>query len=175
VCSEANIILFSWFDICIENGVYRSTKRARLSQVADDDSIWGDEDPMVTKMKECSFEDLRSGAHLAEESPSAAVFGDNWVSLDRGLLARVFHYLKADIRSIQSAASTCKSWYDAALVYKSMCQLIDLSSAGTKCNDMIFRAIMVYYLSEVLSLVYNSQAPHTCYMGNYFILLNSVL
>jgi [histone H3]-lysine4 N-trimethyltransferase ATXR3 len=130
-------------------------------QGADDDSnIWGDEDPMVTKMKECSFEELKSGAHLAEESPTAAVSGENWDSLDRGLLARVFHYLKADIRSIQSATSTCKSWYDASLFYKSMCQLIDLSSAGTKCNDMIFRAIMVCYLSEVLSLVHNSPAQH---------------
>ncbi|KAJ1698179.1 hypothetical protein LUZ63_006691 [Rhynchospora breviuscula] len=137
-----------------ENGAFHSAKRARLLQGGDDDSyIWGDEDPIVTQMKESSFEELKCGANLEEES-SAAATRDNWDSLDQGLLARVFHYLKADIRSIQSSASTCKSWYDAAMLYKSMCQLVDLSSAGSKCNDMVFRAIMGGYdLNNVTTLV----------------------
>lgn len=145
VYTVADIFSFSCFNICVENGAYRSAKRARLLQGADDDSnIWGDEDPMVTQMKKCSFEELKDGAHLAEEGSIDAVVEENWGSLDRGLLARIFHYFKADIRSIQSSASTCKGWYDAAMLYKSMCQLIDLSSAGAKCNDMVFRAIMVH-------------------------------
>jgi hypothetical protein len=88
------------------------------------------------------------------------VAGENWGSLDRGLLARVFHYLEADSRSIQSSASTCKSWYNAAMLYKSMCKLIDLSSTGTKCNDMVFRAIMVYIVSLSLSLMTHKMHRH---------------
>jgi hypothetical protein len=112
-------------------------------------------------MKECSFEELKERwAHLAEESSTAAVAGENWGSLDRGLLARVFHYLKADSGSIQSSASTCKSWYNAAMLYKSMCKLIDLSSAGTKCNGMVKRAIMLYRLYLSLSLMTHKMHRH---------------
>lgn len=101
--------------------------------------------------------------------------GENWGSLDRGLLARVFHYLKADSGSIQSSASTCKSWYNAALLYKSMCKLMDLSSAGTKCNDMEGHN-GIYIISFTFSHdTQNAQTPQTCKTGNDFILLDSVL
>lgn len=67
VYSEANIISLGWFYICVENGAYRSAKRARLLQEgAYDDGgfVWGDEDPVVIQMKECSFEELKGGPIL---------------------------------------------------------------------------------------------------------------
>ncbi|GAB4825090.1 hypothetical protein Ancab_007965 [Ancistrocladus abbreviatus] len=101
-----------------------------------------------------SFEDLCGEASFfneeAEHSESKVL---SWGLLDGYILARIFHFLRADLKSLAFAAATCKHWRAAVGFYKNICCQVDFSSAGCNCTDSIFGSIMNAYDREKIKSI----------------------
>ncbi|KAM7271013.1 hypothetical protein ACFE04_030227 [Oxalis oulophora] len=92
----------------------RSGKRARL--LVDE---CGDE--YETEYKdELTFEDLCGNSIFDRENQSASseTEAGSWGLLGGRMLARVFHFLRSDLKSLSFASSTCKHWRDTVKIYK---------------------------------------------------------
>jgi hypothetical protein len=70
----------------------------------------------------------------------------SWGLLDGHVLARVFHFLRLDMKSLAFVSLTCKHWRAAVGFYKDMSKQIDLSSLGPNCTDSILLNVMVGFL-----------------------------
>lgn len=132
-----------------EDGVdnVRAGKRARLLFDENGEEINCEEDLIYGQLNGCAFEDICTETTLfpvCNISPQAE--NENWGLLDGRILARVFHFLRSDMRSLAFSAAACKHWKIAANFYKSISRCVDLSSAGPACTDYMFRAVMVYSL-----------------------------
>ncbi|GAB4859487.1 hypothetical protein Ancab_010954 [Ancistrocladus abbreviatus] len=101
-----------------------------------------------------SFEDLCGNAsflnEVAEYSENKMV---NWGLLDRHILARIFYFLRADVKSLAFTASTCKHWRAAVGFYKNICWQVDVSSVGCSCTDSVFGSIMNGYDKEKIKSI----------------------
>lgn len=111
------------------------------------DGVDGDyelEDDATPLDKEvCVFEDLCGDATFCrEKSLDSAVENENWGLLDGQVLARVFHFLRADIKALVYANLTCKHWRYAVKFYKDISRQADLSSVSN-CTDFMIHTIMV--------------------------------
>lgn len=123
-----------------------------------------EEDLLVDKKNDPSFDDLCGEASFVDgDCASSEVENQNWGLLNGRILARVFHFIRSDMKSLISSAATCKRWNLAAKLYRNLCTQVDLSSAGPGCTDSMFWNIMVGYLfSFFFSL---------CFLILYFILI----
>lgn len=143
-----------------DDGLSRSAKRARFyAEESDEDSEMG-EDLLDIHHNDSCFEDLCGDANFAEDSSSiCGTENESWGLLDGHILARVFHFLRADMKSLLSSAFTCKHWNSAANFYKSISRCVDLSSAGLKCSDLMFQSVMVcpLFFAVFLFFIYNMQ------------------
>lgn len=93
---------------------------------------------------ESAFEDLCGDTSFCREESVCSDSGvEGWGSLDGHVLARVFHFLRADMKSLAFASMTCKHWRAAVRFYRGISRHIDLSSLGPNCTDSIFLNIMV--------------------------------
>lgn len=129
----------------------QANKRARLVG----DGVDGDnelEDDLSTLEKEAiSFEDLCVDATFFREK--SVVENENWGLLDGQVLARVFHFLRTDIKSLVYANLTCKHWRSIVTFYKDISRQADLSSVSN-CTDSMIQNIMNGYNKEkITSLV----------------------
>ncbi|KAK1394053.1 hypothetical protein POM88_013109 [Heracleum sosnowskyi] len=68
-----------------------------------------------------------------------------WGLLDGLVLARVFHSLRADLKSLVRAALTCKHWRSVSKVYRDICIQADLSSVAPNCTDTMISSILEGY------------------------------
>lgn len=128
--------------IHVEDG--GSTKRARLLPDQSDEYTDMSEDILASQKDDCCFEDLFEGAAHVKESPlNSRTESESWGLLNEHVLARIFHFLRADVKSLISSAATCSWWNTAAKYYRSVCRFIDLSSLGPQCTDNVFHDIMV--------------------------------
>ncbi|XP_020270405.1 histone-lysine N-methyltransferase ATXR3-like isoform X2 [Asparagus officinalis] len=119
---------------------YRAGKRARLlfDESDGDSEMEGKGDP--------SFDDLCGEVTFVDgNSASPDVGNKNWGLLNGHILARVFHFIRSDMKSLVSSAATCKRWNLAAKFYRNLCTQVDLSSVGPICTDSMFRNIMDGY------------------------------
>lgn len=92
---------------------------------------------------ECPFEDLCGDATFcSEKSGSSLVENESWGLLDGQVLARVFHYLRADIKSLVYANLTCKHWRSVVKFYKDISKQVDFSLMSN-CTDSMIHNIMV--------------------------------
>lgn len=103
---------------------------------------------------DCSFEELCDEGYF-KDNVTLETENGNWGLLSGRLLARVFHFLKSDMKSLLSSAVTCKHWNSAVNFYKNICRHANLSSIGPKCTDAAFQSIMVglfsiIYFSSIL-------------------------
>ena len=100
------------------------------------------EDILASKKDDCCFEDLFHESALLEENTTIAET-ESWGLLNGHVLARIFHFLRADMKSLISSAATCRRWNTAAKYYRNTCRFVDLSSIGPQCTDSVFLGIMV--------------------------------
>ncbi|KAE8730367.1 Histone-lysine N-methyltransferase ATXR3 [Hibiscus syriacus] len=101
---------------------------------------------------EPAFEDLCGDATFhEEESPCSVIEMGSWGLLDGHVLARVFHSLRPDMKSLAFASLTCKHWRAAVRFYKGIARQIDLSSLGPSCSDSIVQKIMNCYNKEKIN------------------------
>ncbi|CAA6671908.1 unnamed protein product [Spirodela intermedia] len=70
---------------------------------------------------------------------------ESWGMLSSHILARIFHFLRTDTKSLILSAATCKHWRAAVQSYKNICKQVDLSFLGSSCTDSVFQSIMSGY------------------------------
>lgn len=121
----------------------RAAKKARLLDESEDDYEMED-DVQTVRKEELAFEDLcgDSSFHYEGGLKSNSEMG-SWGLLEGHMLARVFHFLRSDVKSLALASLTCKHWRAAVRFYKDISRQIDLSCLGVNCTDSIFLNIMV--------------------------------
>ncbi|ERN12742.1 histone-lysine N-methyltransferase ATXR3 [Amborella trichopoda] len=101
-----------------------------------------------------SFDDLCGETAFPQETcANIATGSDGWGLLNGHILARIFHFLRADFKSLAVSAVTCKQWNMAVKFYKDLCVQVDLSSMGLNCTDSIFQYIMSGYNKENITSV----------------------
>lgn len=106
------------------------------------------EDAQVFQKDELTFEDLCGDATFhVEGSESSGTVGIYWDLLDGRALARVFHLLRHDVKSLAFASMTCRHWKATVNSYKDISRQVDLSSLGPDCTDSRLWSIMVNTLS----------------------------
>ncbi|KAK9051970.1 hypothetical protein SSX86_028598 [Deinandra increscens subsp. villosa] len=103
---------------------------------------------------ECSFEDLCGDATFCgEKSGNSMVENENWGLLDGQVLARVFHFLRADIKSLVYANLTCKHWRSVVKFYKDISKQVDFSSVSNCTDSTIHNMMNGYNKEKITSLV----------------------
>ncbi|KAL8153058.1 hypothetical protein V2J09_010818 [Rumex salicifolius] len=119
-------------------------KRARLTvDLSNEDCVMEDNSSSIQD-DESAFEDLCGDATFPQKVSDYSECG-GWGKLDGNILARIFHFLRADMKSLVVAASTCQQWRDAAYFYQDVSRIVDLSSVGIDCTDRLIRSIMSGY------------------------------
>lgn len=105
------------------------------------------EEKQSSIMDDSTFEDLCGDARFYDKKTvSAQSESGRWALLDGHLLARIFHFLKSDLRSLSFASLTCKHWRAAVGFYKGILKQVDLSSMGSSCLDSVMWSIMVGFM-----------------------------
>lgn len=128
----------------------RFGKRSR-SWLDESDECFETEEDLFDQKNDVSFEELCGVAIFADDgSENSTKDDESWGLLNGQILARVFHFLRSDMKALASSAATCKRWNAAVKFYKHICRNVDVSSFGASCSDAMFRSIMV-------SLICNSQ------------------
>ncbi|XP_008793621.3 histone-lysine N-methyltransferase ATXR3-like [Phoenix dactylifera] len=138
-----------------EDGISRSAKRARLLADESDGASEMEDDLLAGQKNDCSFDHLCGDAVFIEDNCiGSKTENESWGLLNGRILGRVFHFLKADMKSLISSAATCKHWNAVVKFYKNLCRHVDLSNAGSRCSDSMFLSIMGGYdKKNVTSLV----------------------
>ncbi|XP_058006049.1 histone-lysine N-methyltransferase ATXR3 isoform X2 [Hevea brasiliensis] len=140
----------------VDNHIYQKSeidacagKRAWLQLDGSDDYHDLYEDLHTIPNKEATFEELCDDATFHRESSacSATEFG-SWGLLEGHTLARVFHFLRSDLKSLVFASLTCQHWRSAVSFYKDISRQVNLSQLGPNCTDSIISNIMNGYNKE---------------------------
>nr|TKR91018.1 putative histone-lysine N-methyltransferase ATXR3 isoform X1 [Populus alba] len=101
---------------------------------------------------ESTFEQLCGDTNFhREESMCSEIEAGSWGLLDGHMLARIFHFLRSDLKSLVFASLTCKQWRAAVSFYKGISIQVDLSSVGRNCTDLMVRSIMNGYNKEKIN------------------------
>ncbi|XP_052177771.1 histone-lysine N-methyltransferase ATXR3 isoform X2 [Diospyros lotus] len=131
-----------------------SGKRARL-MVDECEEDYEIEEELVAGKEEWTFDHLCSDAIFhKEDNVDSEIQTGCWGLLDGHALARIFHFLGNDVKSLVFAALTCKHWRAVVNFYKDISREVDLSSLGPSCTDSIIWKIMNGYKKEkITSLV----------------------
>ncbi|KAL5573213.1 hypothetical protein UlMin_022810 [Ulmus minor] len=126
-------------------GDARAAKRARLLLEESEEDIDMEDNEQAIKA-DATFEDLRGDASFCrDESESSESEIGGWGLLDGHVLARVFHFLRADLQSLAFSSLTCKHWRASVKFYREISRQIDLSSLGPDCTDSVFLNIVGKY------------------------------
>ncbi|KAJ6289334.1 hypothetical protein OIU76_025196 [Salix suchowensis] len=111
-----------------------------------------DMDEETSHKVQTTFEQLCGDSNFyREESMCSEIEAGSWGLLDGHTLARIFHFLKSDLKSLVFASLTCKHWRAAVSFYKGISIQVDLSSVGPNCTDLMVRNIMNGYNKEKIN------------------------
>ncbi|KAG5242045.1 histone-lysine N-methyltransferase ATXR [Salix suchowensis] len=111
-----------------------------------------DMDEETSHKVQTTFEQLCGDSNFyREESMCSDIEAGSWGLLDGHTLARIFHFLKSDLKSLVFASLTCKHWRAAVSFYKGISIQVDLSSVGPNCTDLMVRNIMNGYNKEKIN------------------------
>ncbi|KAJ1394446.1 Leucine-rich repeat domain superfamily [Sesbania bispinosa] len=103
---------------------------------------------------ESTFEDLCGDATFPEEEIGITESDvGSWGLLDGQILARIFHFLRSDFKSLVFASLTCKHWRAAARFYKEVSIQVNLSSLGHSCTDTMLWNIMNAYEKDKINSI----------------------
>ncbi|MFS8024584.1 putative [histone H3]-lysine(4) N-trimethyltransferase chromatin remodeling SET family [Helianthus anomalus] len=129
----------------------QANKRARIVG----DGVDEDYELDVSNLeKDVPFEDLCGDDNFcSEKSGNLMVGNENWGLLDGQVLARIFHFLRADIKSLVYANLTCKHWRSVVKFYKGISKQADFSSVSNCTDSMIHDIMNGYNKDKITSLV----------------------
>ncbi|KAG5020992.1 hypothetical protein JHK87_016847 [Glycine soja] len=131
-----------------------ASKRARmLVDYSEEDSDF--EDGSLTNGKdESTFEALCGDATFSGEGSGITdPKVGSWGLLDGRMLARVFHCLRSDLKSLAFASMTCKHWRATVRFYKKVSRHANLSSLGHSCTDSIMWNILNAYEKDKIESI----------------------
>jgi len=113
--------------------------------VDDSDEEGGFEDcSFIIENNESTVEALSGDDTFSREESGVTVSREGrWGLLDGRMLARVFHFLRSDLKSLVFASMTCKHWKASIRFYKEASINVNLSSLGHSCTDSILWNIVV--------------------------------
>ncbi|XWS68524.1 hypothetical protein CRYUN_Cryun04dG0097900 [Craigia yunnanensis] len=139
----------------MDKHIYQKTdsgKRARMMINGSEEEYEIEDELQSIRKDEPAFEDLCGDASFHEQE-SAYSFTEmgNWGLLDGHVLARVFHFLRSDMKSLAFASLTCNHWRSAVRFYKGITRQVDLSSLGPNCTDSVVWNIMNGYNKEKIN------------------------
>ncbi|XVE49782.1 hypothetical protein DITRI_Ditri01bG0109500 [Diplodiscus trichospermus] len=138
----------------MDKHVYQKTdsgKRARM-MINGSEEEYEIEDELLSIKDEPAFEDLCGDASFDEQESACSITEmGNWGLLDGHVLARVFHFLKSDLKSLAFSSLTCQHWRAAVSFYKGVARQVDLSSLGPNCTDSVAWSIMNGYNKEKIN------------------------
>ncbi|KAK6134868.1 hypothetical protein DH2020_031409 [Rehmannia glutinosa] len=126
---------------------FRTNKRARIHEVEEElDMV---DDVLTSQDDGCEFDDLCGNVSFSGGvEVDSGVERGSWDLLDGHILARVFHFLKADVKSLFYAALTCKHWRSVVKFYKDISRQVDFCAIAPKCSDSVILKLMNDYKSE---------------------------
>lgn len=133
----------------------RANKRARMVGDGTEEEYDVEEGIPLVQKDEYLFDDLcGDSSFYKEDGAGSEIETASWGLLDGLVLARVFHFLRSDIKSLVYAALTCKHWRSVTKFYKDISRQADLSSVAPNCTDSMILNIMNGYNKEkITSLV----------------------
>ncbi|KAL7086792.1 hypothetical protein ACP275_13G023600 [Erythranthe tilingii] len=141
----------------IEQHIYHSdhfrSKRARIDEIEEE---YGMEDNVLNfQNHESEFDDLCGQLTFSKGDGLDSEIGrGSWDLLDGNILARVFHFLRGDVKSLFYAALTCKHWRSVASSYKDICRQVDFCVMAPNSSDSALLKILSDYKKEkITSLV----------------------
>ncbi|PIA58437.1 hypothetical protein AQUCO_00500399v1 [Aquilegia coerulea] len=127
-----------------EEDHYRKRARIVKGESEDDHDLEGH--LQRVQMDDFLFDDICGDATFVQEkSTGSETNTESWGLLNGYLLARVFHFLRADMKSLAFSAATCRHWSEAVKFYRDITKQVDLSNSGPDCTDSMFRKIMHCY------------------------------
>lgn len=128
-----------------------SRKRRRTTVDGVEEGYEVAEDLPPLSYSEPSFDDLCGDAAFSKED-NECYHNEvgHWGLLDGHILARIFHFLRADVKSLVFAALTCKHWRAAVGFYKSLSIRVDLSTMGSNCTDSVVGSILNGYNKQII-------------------------
>ncbi|KAK6919412.1 Protein SET DOMAIN GROUP 2, C-terminal [Dillenia turbinata] len=133
-----------------QSDYFRAAKRARIMADGSDEDNEGED--LLGVQSDSTFEDLCGDSKLQrDESLCSESEVGSWGLLDGHILARVFHFLRADFKSLAFVASTCKHWKAVVRFYRDISVQVDFSEFGSRCNDSIILNVMNGYKKEKIT------------------------
>ncbi|XP_057457990.1 histone-lysine N-methyltransferase ATXR3-like isoform X2 [Lotus japonicus] len=137
-----------------KSGDVRASKRARmLIDDSEEDSELDDGDVTIEK-DEPTFEELCGDVTFPEQKIGITDSDvRSWGLLDGRILARIFHFLRSDLKSLVYASMTCKHWSAAGWFYKEVTMQVNLSSLGHSCTDTMLWNIMNAYEKDKINSI----------------------
>lgn len=134
---------------------FRASKKARCHGSEEESEM--EEDIAVFPNDECQFDDLCcEEAFNREAITKPGIENGSWGLLDDRVLARIFHFLKADVKSLVYAALTCTHWRSIVKIYKGISRQVDLLSIASSCTDSVLQKIMVCFCyDDILPLIFS--------------------
>ncbi|XP_050381962.1 histone-lysine N-methyltransferase ATXR3 [Argentina anserina] len=148
------------------DGDAHTSKRARLLVDESEEDYDAEEELQTIEKDESTYEELVGNASfLREDSLNYESEMASWGLLDGHVLARVFHFLRLDMKSLTIASLTCKHWRAAVSFYKDISRKVDLSSLGPNCTDSMIVNIMGGFGKEKINSMVligcTTITPHT--------------
>nr|XP_033517072.1 histone-lysine N-methyltransferase ATXR3 isoform X1 [Nicotiana tomentosiformis] len=134
------------------NPDFRASKKARFHGSEEEYEM--EEDISGFQNDECQFDDLCGDETFNRETiTKPGIESGSWGLLDGRVLARIFHFLKADVKSLAYAALTCKHWRSTVKIYKGISSQVDLLSVASSCTDSTMLKIMNGYNKEKITFL----------------------
>ncbi|KAF7805830.1 putative histone-lysine N-methyltransferase ATXR3 [Senna tora] len=132
----------------------RASKRSRVLVGYSEENSEMEDGGLTIQKNESTFEDLcGDDTFLRRTSGIIDSNMGSWGLLDDHMLARVFHFLRSDLKSLAFASMTCKHWRDAVRFCKDVSRQVNLSSFGPSCTDSVLWNVMNGYEKDKIRSV----------------------
>ncbi|XP_042010796.1 histone-lysine N-methyltransferase ATXR3-like [Salvia splendens] len=139
----------------IEKNIYnsdhfRASKRARINGI--EEEFETDDDVLSLHNSHCEFDELCADVSYRKgDEVDSELERGSWDLLDGNILSRIFHFLRADVKSLFYAALTCKHWRSVVKYYKDISRQIDFCAIGPNCSDSTILKILNDYKEEQIT------------------------
>ncbi|KAI3465654.1 hypothetical protein Pfo_022317 [Paulownia fortunei] len=129
---------------------FRTSKRGRIDGIEEEYEM--EEFALTFQKDECEFDDLCGDVTFSKENEVDSDFErGSWDLLDGHVLARIFHFLRADVKSLVYAALTCKHWRSVVKFYKDISKQVNFCAVAPSCSDTMVLKIMNDYKKEKIT------------------------
>ncbi|CAA3014364.1 histone-lysine N-methyltransferase ATXR3 [Olea europaea subsp. europaea] len=132
---------------------FRPIKRSRVEGSEEEDEM--EEDASFFSNDKCMFDDLCGNVTFCKgDETDLEIKRGGWDLLDGHVLARIFHFLSADLKSLFNTALTCKHWQSVVKFYKNISRQVDFLAIAPDCTGSMILKIMNDYNKEKITSLF---------------------